>query len=163
MKHSSGAELLTVFGDVNYLGEGGALLLLHEGELWLENIRPPDEGAGEEGSEPERWTIYRVDPERLQVVERDRNIYLVPASWKPDWPHSLNQYDEWFHSQGYIEEIADSLGDSPAAIRRMFCAGQRSRGRAYYLLGEHVGWYELDQYPLVLSRKEVEGRYGEEL
>jgi len=144
------------FGDVNFIEHGGQLLVKDaDGDPYLEVVVPPEEGG------PERWTIYRVTPERLQVVEWDRKLYLVDHPWLPDWPGSLESRDEWFHK--HLEDVADQEGIELQELRRRFCSESGAeRAMAYIAVAAVHGWHEFDQYPLRLTEFEVHTRYGEE-
>ncbi len=148
------ANALATFGDVDYLNCGGQLLVRDaDGDPYLEVIEPPTEG------DP-KWTIYRVTPERFQVVEEDRQLYLVGIEWKPDWPGSLSTRDEWFHKD--MANIAEHEGVELQELRHRFCSEDPvERSRGYLAVASVWGWEEFDSYPLRLTMHEAHERYGQ--
>jgi uncharacterized protein YukE len=148
-------EVIQSFGDVDFVEYGGQLLVRDEnGGLYLEAIEEPEEGEAEE------WTIYRTDIDQLKKVPKGGKVFLVSSSYRSDWSHPVSSYDEWFSK--HIDEVADTSGMDSKKLVKMFCSDDPvDRAEAYITLASHFGWYELDQYPLRLSRKEVEERYGE--
>ncbi|NIT79624.1 MAG: hypothetical protein GWN58_33240 [Anaerolineae bacterium] len=149
------------FGDVDFINHGGQLLVPDaDGDFYLEVIEPPTDDEARHGDwlPDAKWTVYRVTPERFQVVERDRQVYLVCAEWKPDWPGALSTRDEWFHE--HLDNIAESMDMELAELRRWFCSvAGAERAMAYIAVAEHWGWCNFDHYPLKLTMHEVHERY----
>lgn len=148
-------EAIQSFGDVNFIDYGGQLLIEGEdGDLFLEIIEEPEDE--EDGT----WTIYRTDIDKLKVVHKYGKDFLVDSKYKSDWPHPVSAYEEWFSK--YIDEAASTMDIDPDELINMLCSNDPiDRAEAYIVLGSYFGWYEFDQYPLHLSREEVEKRYGE--
>lgn len=157
------SKALATFGDVNFIQHDGQLLVpgVEDGEPYLEIIETPPDDMWVDGefTPDARWTVYRVEPEPLKLVESNRQVYLVTESYQPDWSHPLSAYDEWFHKD--LESVANSLGLTMEHIRDRLCSSDvRVRAGAYIDLASYFGWYEFDQYPLHLTQHEVHERYG---
>jgi hypothetical protein len=83
-------------------------------------------------SKKARWTVYRVD--------------LEPGM------------GDWANFKG----VASFTGVSVADLkRRLQSEDYRKLAHALVDLASYHGWHEFDQYPLLLTRKEVEERYGD--
>lgn len=113
-----------------------------------------------------RWEVHRITLDRLKLV-RHRQLdmdleanraYLVPYSYKADWPHPLHRYEEWFAKD--LGSVASSFGTTRQKLVRAFCSADgRERAWAYMAVADHDGWANFDGYPLKLTRAEVETRY----
>jgi len=169
-------KVLASFGDVNFLEYGGQLLL--QGPVdeeqdpsenqWIEVIEPPPDDMSEDDPNA-RWEIYRFEPEQFKVVDVADDIdprkfcrYLVTVNYTEDWPHPASSYDEWFHYE--LLGVAEIMDFNFEELRDGFCSGDvKVRCESWLALGGHYGWYELDQYPLLLTKAEAYARYGEPL
>ena len=106
---------------------------------------------------PPEWEVYRVSIDRLQEVKETEGgttyVWLVPASYAPDWPHVVSQYQEWF---------TDSLPDVESAcdfsdLREALCSADPvKRAQAYRAILDFHGWTNGDAYPVKIERKEAE-------
>lgn len=157
-------KALAAFGDVDFIEYGGQLLMPgvdEDDEPYLEVVQEPcdDETKYGDWLPDARWTIYRVEPEQMKLVEKDRRIYLVCLRYEPDWPHPVSSYDEWFHKD--LGDVASCIGSSMLNIRDRICSDDPiKRASAYIDMADYFGWYEFDQYPLSLTQHEVHTRYG---
>ncbi len=120
-------------GDVSFLDHGGGPVYPDgHGSYDLEYVEPPADDGPSFDSPKARWTIYRVN---------------LDAHWI-DWV-------KW-------ADVARSAGMTAMELKRL-AASKDPMKRAYAfetVVGYH-GWYALDQYPMTLTRAEVEARYGE--
>jgi hypothetical protein len=123
-------------GDVNYPEYDGGPVMVDTTGVYppeLEYVEIPPDDL--EFSDPEaRWTVYRV--------------VLDPGV--PDW--------------GELKSVTDSAGQDPEELKAAFESDDpMQRAWAYETWAGYHGWYEFDQYPLVLTRAEVEKRYDTDL
>lgn len=158
-------KAIAKFGDVNFIDYGGQLLMpgaSEDDQPYLEVIVEPCDDECEHGDfKPDaKWTVYRVEPEQLKVVEVDRRVYLVCKSYEsPSWPHPVATYDEWFHHD--LSSVADSMDFEMSELRAGFCSDDPIvRAQSYICLAGYHGWHEFDSYPLSLTMHEVHQRYG---
>ena len=159
-------------GDVDFLTYGGIRFCTkEETEFWIEVVQqPPGLDCGVEFGEGEaKWTIYRCNLERFQVVEQDNHLYLVSCNWTSDWSHALPQYDEWFHK--YLAPAAEHHGITLQELREQFCSEDpRARAAGLVTLGQYLereggwggSWENFDSYPLSLGEHEVYTRYAQQ-
>jgi hypothetical protein len=118
-------------GDVNYLEYGGGPVLRTEHGYVIEWVEPPSDDVDFE-SRKARWTVYRVN--------LDQEV--------PSW--------------GNLESVAESAGIRASDLRSDFLSSDpMKRAWAYQTWANYYGWHEFDNYPLVLTKAEVERRYGE--
>lgn len=154
---------LANFGDVNYLDYGGQLLMPgaeEDDEPYLEIIKPPCDDEAEHGDWKPEWTIYQVEPEQLKLVEVERQVYLVCKECRSDCPPPVAECDQWFHKR--LNEVATHIGTTMQSLRNALCSDDpKTRAAAYIDMASYLGWYEFDQYPRHLSRREVYARYAE--
>jgi len=153
------AKALASFGDVDFIEYGGALLMpgvSDDDSPYLEIIEPPE---SESARSVTGWSVYRVEPEQFKRIVRDRYVYLVSASYAPTWPHPVSMYDEWVH--GTLDAVAESVGCEEEKLYEQLCSDDPvARSQAYISIAGYHGWFEFDQYPLRLSKREVHARYG---
>jgi hypothetical protein len=156
-------ELLANLGDVNPLDHGGYFVYRDTTGSYPEEaeyLEVPDDDTDPE-SDGARWTVYRfgLDKCMAKPVRADNAVYLVPASYRQDWPHPLASYDEWFHKD--LARVASFIGSSLEELRADFCKDDPiARAWAYRAIGEYYGFVNLDSYPLSLTRDEAAARYG---
>lgn len=131
-----GAEVVGTVGDVNAPEYDGGWILKTQHGYQVEYVAIPsdDDMKGGEYTSSARWTVYRVD--------------LDPGV--PSW--------------GDIKAVASSSGQSVKELRAAFKSDDPAqRAYAYETWAGHYGWHELDNYPLTLTRAEVEKRYDVDL
>ena len=129
-------ELGTI-GDVNAPEYDGGWVFEDDGHIWIEWVDTPtdDDMRGGEYKPSARWTVYRVHIETPEV---------------PSWAD--------------LGAVARTIGSSESRLRKDFLSKDpMRRASAYWDLASHDGWHELDNYPLVLTKSEVEKRYGTEI
>ena len=107
-----------------------------------------------------RYTCWRFDLERLQVVANDQGrIFLIPEDMDPEDPAP---HDAWFHKD--LRDVAKTCGFEYQEMVDLFCsANPMDRAVAYRALGHYHGMENLDDYPISISRLAAEDRYREEL
>jgi len=104
------------------------------------------------------FLVYRTPLDRLKMVDG----YLVPLRYRPEWPHPVERYDEWFHEK--MDEVAHSIGSTKEELETDFTSPDPiRRAWAYQAVGDHFGWENFDSYPLRLTKAEVKKRFGKEL
>jgi hypothetical protein len=129
-------ELGTI-GDVNAPEYDGGWVFEDDGRIWIEWVDTPtgDDMSGGSYKDSARWTVYRVHIETPEV---------------PSWAD--------------LDDVASSTGGSASRLRKDFLSRDpMRRALAYWDLAGYHGWHELDNYPLVLTKKEIEKRYGAEI
>ncbi len=63
-----------------------------------------------------------------------------------------------------LHDIAESCGIEFDELQKMFCSWNTLiRAHAWEMVGNHHGFENLDGYPLILNRAEVEARYADEI
>jgi len=130
-------KALATFGDVDFINCGGQLLMPNSSggdKPYLEIIEPPSDDETIDGywTQESKWTIYRVEPETG---------------------------DQWFDE--HLSEVADCVDTSVAELQRLLRSDNAGeRAQAYIYVAAVYGWYEFDQYPLVLTQHEVHKRYN---
>jgi hypothetical protein len=120
-------------GDVNWAEYGGGPVSVDETGKYEPELEYVE--PPEDFDDPSaRWTIYRV--------------VLDPGV--PDW--------------GDLEAVANAVGADLDTLKEAFESDDPiDRANAYSDWASHYGWFELDQYPLALTRLEVETRYDVDL
>jgi hypothetical protein len=143
-------ELIANLGDVHYLDHGGYFVYRDKTGVYPEEAELLVVGDSDE------YTIYRFSLERLKMVKG----FLVPIGYRPDWPHPVERYDEWFHEK--LGDVADSIGTTKQELEKAFTsANPLERAHAYRAIGDYRGFENLDSYPLAhTSREEVARRYS---
>lgn len=92
-------------------------------------------------------TVYRFGLDKCTLVDG----VLSDNPYHPNKP-------AWFAKN--IDSIASFGGISPEELRKLFCSDNPvERGLAYELLGHYSGFFELDHYPLNVTRAEAKRRY----
>ena len=111
-------------------------------------------GCGEVPNPGLRWTVYRVCLDRLKLVDG----LLVPESYEASYPHPIASYVEWF-ADG-LAGVADTMGTTADELTEALCSDDgKDRAWAYRCVYDYHGWANGDEYPLSLTRAEVEARY----
>ena len=116
----------------------------------------------EEGDEQHRFQLFRFSIERFKLVpdpEDYKTVYLVPENYKPDWPHALSQYEEWFARD--LEAVASTIGEAPEKLAKDFTSPDpKVRARAYMAVAGYHGLHNFDSYPLELTEPELNERWS---
>lgn len=110
---------------------------------WLE---PPDDDTDMD-SPRARWTVYRFPLEPCTYVDgvlSDNAFHPECAAWFAD---DIDAIQSAFDG-GDVDIIGDLTSSDP--VRLAF---------AYREIGQHHGFVNLDQYPIQLTRDEVNARY----
>lgn len=135
-------------GDVNPIDHGGCFVFKDETGVYppeMENLEAPDDDDG-------KWIIHRVILERLKIGQGGKLI---------DFDHDESKsygHEAWFGKS--LHRVASFAGSSVEEIRADLCSEDPlRRAQAYRDIYSYHGWVEGDQYPLELSRFEVEKRY----
>lgn len=116
------------------------------------------EEIGEKDGEPQ-FQVHRFILERQKIVEKDGTHYLVPMSYKPDYPHPIDDYEEWFVEN--LEEVASSSGASLDEITKALCsADPKMRALVYDSIGGHWGYDNLDTDPIIISESQLNERWS---
>lgn len=151
-------ELIANLGDVHPLDYGGYFIYRDTTGVYTEEGEKVF--VDDEENENSKYTIYRFGLDRCEMVAKDGKTYLVPFGFasRTDLPYAIETYDEWFDKR--LDEIAQSVEQSIEEMREAFCsADPLIRAFAYEAVGNHFGFDNLDNYPLVLTKAEAEERY----
>jgi len=126
------ASWVGTIGDAHFLDYGGGPVYPDgHGGYMLEHVDEPADDGPAFDSPRARWTVYRVD--------------LAPRGI--DWV-------KW-------ADVADSASMTAMELKRLAASKDpMKRAYAFETVAGYYGWYELDQYPMTLTRAEVEERYG---
>jgi hypothetical protein len=110
------------------------------------------------------WKVYRVLLDRCQVIRSEPDLfepgqaYLVPASYRPDWPHPVASYVEWFAED--LASVAECMGTARDELVTALCSEDgKERAWAYDCIYDYHGWENGDSYPSELTRDEVTEQY----
>ena len=149
-------KLVTQLGDANPVEHGG--LFVYEDTT---GVYPPEAERllNLDWDSVSEWEVRRFVLENLKLVKDGDNVYLVAASYNPDWSNPLPSYDEWFHKD--LAAVAASIGRTLEQMREWFTStNSKLRALAWEALGDYHGWDNLDSYPRILtSEGEVRERY----
>lgn len=153
-------ELIANLGDANPIEYGGYFIYRDTTGVYPEEAELLDSPEDDSGT----WTVYRFILDRLERIETDDRILLVPSGFSQKWangklPHPIYVYDEWFSEN--LSRVADYIGQTLEEMRNDLCSEDaRRRAFAYRAIGEYHGFDNLDSYPLTFThRAEVELRY----
>lgn len=132
--------IIGTIGNVNYPEyDGGPVVRGADGSYDLEYVFAPEDDHDEPGA---RWTVYRAD-------------LSEPGDWC-NWEdvarlcgHDVELYTTPFEA---------SFGEDPISRDENAMA----RAIAISDAASYYGWENLDSYPLVLTKDEIEERYSEE-
>jgi hypothetical protein len=154
-------QLVANLGDANPIEYGGYFVYRDTTGVYCEEaeLLTPTEN---DYSETMNWEVHRFVLDRLERVETDDRILLVPFgfSTRTDLPRSIEAYDEWFSDD--LGRVADWAGQTLEQMRNLLCSSDPiERAFAYQSIGEYHGLENLDSYPLKFdNRAEVEARYS---
>ena len=128
------ATWIGTVGDVNFPEyDGGPIVRRPDGSAYVDYVVPPEDDMSF-GSRKARWTVYSVE--------------LDPRDW------------DWVNWKG----VASSVGSTVARLRSAANSKDpRRRAGALLDIAGYHGWHELDQYPILLTKAEIERRYGERI
>jgi hypothetical protein len=136
-------QLIANLGDVSPFDYGGYFVYRNTTGVYPEDaelLEGPCEGDRE-------YTVYRFCLDRCTFVDG----VLSDNPFHPECP-------AWFADN--IAGVASCVGKDPAELIAGLCSADPvERAHAYRDIGSYHGWENLDQYPLRLSRAEVEQRY----
>ncbi len=154
-------KLIANLGDVNPIDYGGYFIFEDEtgvyppeGELL---ISPDSDERGE------KYIVYRFMLEPC-TYDESQDI-LSDNKFHPDFPAWFakpeSERKERPQDTTYLEDVCRCMDVPKAELIRMFLSENPiERADAYRCVGEYHGFENFDNYPLRLSRKEVEERYG---
>jgi hypothetical protein len=152
-------RLLDNLGDRTPIDYGGYFVFEDTTGVYppeVELLEPPPDDV--EDPDRMRWTIYRFTPARCTF----QNGVLSDNPYHPEIP-------AWFASTDHdrpqdttrIANLANYTGSAELDLIRGFCSEDPiARADAYRTVGDYHGFDNLDQYPLILNREEVEHRYN---
>lgn len=136
-------ELIANLGDADPIEHGGVFVYRDRTGVYPEKceILEPHHGK--------QWEVYRFVLERCTFI----GGVLFDNSHNPD-------HEAWFADS--LDGMASTIGRDAAELRAAFCSDDPlKRADAYRTVGEYHGFQNLDQYPIMLKRSEVERRYPE--
>lgn len=137
-------EFICNLGDASPLEYGGMFLYRDKTGTYspeLERCEPLENG---------KFEIRRVCLDRYKQVDG----YLVPFKYEKDWNHPVHMYEPWFK---------ESLNQYDGIVENLCSDDPKQLASAYMSIYDYHGWDNGDEYPLILTRDEVEKRYKEEL
>lgn len=139
-------RVLKEMGDIGTIFEDATGQYEPEAEIWQEY-------ETERGRT--RFQVYRFSLERKSLYKGR----IIPYGFhkRADLPHPIGQYEEWYSK--YLGDVARSHGVTKAELARdLTSKDPLRRFWAYYSIGGHHGFDNLDSYPLDLSEKQLEDR-----
>lgn len=139
-------RVLKELGDIGLIFEDATGQYEPEAEVWSEY-------ETERGKT--RFSVYRFDLPRVSFYKG----MIIPYGFhkRTDLPHPIVMYAEWYSED--LSDAARSHGVTKAAlVRDLVSKDPVRRFWAYYTIGGHWGFNNLDDYPLDLSEKELEER-----
>ena len=147
-------------GDASPLDYGGYFLYEDTTGVYgfeAEKVEEPYDEVDPESNKA-RWTIHRVCLDRCKMVDGN----LVSFNYKPEWPYPVAAYVEWFAKD--LASVANCMGTTEQELIDALCSKDgKALAWAYQCIADYHGWNNLDDYPLTLTRAEVEARYKDEL
>lgn len=97
-----------------------------------------------------RWSVHRFSLERFKTLHDSTE------------QEGLLVTEEWFYKD--LDAVAKTMGTTKEDLVTAFCSEDfKERARAWRCVGDYHGYDNLDGYPLSLTKREVKGRYREEL
>jgi hypothetical protein len=155
-------------GDANPIEHGGYFIYedetgvyCPEGELLI-HFDEHENDSGEETFHIYRFSLDKCVADVMYPYTLSANKYHPELSaW---FAGTEEQRKERPQDTCYFKDMAASAGIDEDELRHMFCSWNTiQRALAWQIVGNHHGFENLDSYPLTLTRKEVEGRYADEL
>jgi hypothetical protein len=107
-------------------------------------------------------SIYRFDLTKCTYVSgilSDNKFHPGHPAWfaKPESERAKRPQDTT-----YLANVVADFGMTEMDLINAFCSvNPVHRASAWAAVGHHHGWENLDEYPLVISRKEAQLRYDE--
>lgn len=154
-----------------YHGIGHAHLARESGRTSVKEDQPDWEEVGHMGDV--NWPEYGGGP---VFVDRTGNyepelVYVQPPPDDLDfgdpqarWEVYRVVLDPEVPSWGDVEEVANSAGDDPSALREAFTSDDPlRRAWAYESFAAHYGWAHFDEYPRLLTCFEMNEQYDADL
>jgi hypothetical protein len=136
------SRIIANLGDVNPLDYGG-LFVLSDGTM--ERLEEPCED-----SKRQVWTVSTVALDRCTYIDG----VLSDNKYHPDFP-------AWFADS--IDRIASCVGIEAFYLIRLLCSDDViERAWGYQAIADYHGWYEFDQEPVELTRREAYRRFRPE-
>jgi len=127
-------------GDVDPMEHGGLLVFIDEtGEYppEVEKIEPDVNG---------KWQVHRALLEPCTFIDG----VLSDNPFHPDYP-------AWFADD--LASVCSTMDVELDDLIRMFCSDDAvERAEGWRCVADYWGWENMDQYPLTLTRSEVEQR-----
>ena len=144
MESEPNRKCVGMFGDVNPIEHSGGYIFLRDDlTAYAEYIEPPSDDA----IRPLEWTVYTVILDKCTYI----NGVLSDNPFHPDYP-------AWFADD--IGSVAGRIGADADDLRERLCSDDpKTIASAYVDLTDYFGWDEFDQYPFVLSGREIRARY----
>ena len=104
-----------------------------------------------------KWSVQRYALERLKLVEG----CLVSINYRPDYPHPLKSYVEWFASS--LGRIAGAVGTTRQELVDALCSDDPRRlANAFEAIEGYHGLDNFDSYPSTYTRAEIVRRYSDD-
>lgn len=158
-------------GDADPVDHGGYFVMVDETGVYPPEVEvlvePCEEWLQNDGTETDcipkdegQWTVYRFILEPCTFADgilSDNPYHPASAAWfaKPESKRAERPQDTT-----YLANLCRCCGISEKELISYFCSDDPiQRALAWRNVGMYHGWYELDQYPLTLSREEVCKRY----
>lgn len=108
------------------------------------------------------YTAYRFSLEQCTFIDgvlSDNQFHPDHCAWWATTPERIKARPQ--DGRG-LEHVASCMGSTADELVAMFISDDIvDRARAYRMIGEYHGFVNLDQYPLHLTRAEVEERYND--
>ena len=146
-------------GDVNPIEHGGLFVFVDETGVYppeAEKLYPPcDDSDGKE------WEVRRFVLEDCFYTDgilSDNQFHKDHPAWfaKPEEERKDRPQDTT-----YLRDMCESFDITETALIAMFLSDDPiQRAGAWCIVGDYHGYDNLDDYPLILDRKRVWGRYA---
>lgn len=176
-------EMIENIGDVNPLDYGGGFVFRDKTGVYPEELeilevdeeklrRLDDIGFSDmdefdkqtaaEGIKP--YTIYRIVLDRCTYQDgilSDNKFHPEHPAW---WAEPENKRAERPQDSTYLSNVCSSMDYDVEELAGMFCSEDaRQRAIAYKSVADYHGIQNFDEYPLEMTRAEVEERYQKDM
>lgn len=146
----------TNLGDASPLEHGGKFLYVDATGVYPPELEVLEEPC--EDDKKETYTIYRFSIDQCKIAEVDGRKILIPFGYDANWPHPVEDYEEWFSRD--LDGVAAFTGEDIDKLRENFCSDDiKLRAMVHIDLGQYYGFSELDHCPSQLTWEEVKERY----